>query len=105
MFDLPDPLLILSSFFLFMSVIDSGQWCSAVRGGMRVKHPYINECALKPTAPQSADTDIKTCLVLSDCRAIARPFSSQWLQTWLSGHVMLTKGELGDGLCLHRGVV
>ena len=39
---------------------------------MRVKHPYINECALETTAPQCTDTDIETCLVLGDCCAVAK---------------------------------
>ena len=82
MFNLPDSLLILAAFGLFLPFETGVNRFVPVRVSIRIEDPDIHECFLIPGAPETTCTDVRSGLIVSDGSAKLHDLPGQWLQMW-----------------------
>lgn len=82
MFNLPDSLLILAAFGLFLLFETGVNRYIPVRVNIRIEDPDIHKRFLIPGAPETTCTDVRSGLIVSDASAVLHNLPGQWLQMW-----------------------
>ena len=87
MLDFNDSPFVCSSLFQVIFVIAGSRRQLAVGGCVRVKNSYVKECIPPVTAPEILGFDVQPCPVFYIGTSVGKGLSTQWLKSWLNGHV------------------
>ena len=88
MFNMLDPLAVISSLFHLMLLETPLQRYLRVRGSMRVEDTNIKKTLFRSSTPESIGSDVKSGSVSGVSRPACEHFSCQSLKDWLDTNVI-----------------